>query len=217
MTLLELMRKHRTDKAEHRFDIPYSRLLDDHRHEVTRVLEIGVKRGSSLRVWEDYFPNARIFGIDIQPKYAAFASERSQVFIGSQADQELLRQVSTAANFSFDLIVDDGSHMSDDQVASLKYLWPSLKAPHGIYALEDLHAHVKFPDHYGNQDCEYPPMSDMLVRHMGHRLKADGCADGAPGMCVYGAIALLLKGEDGAAPDFDQFLKRAATTADGAT
>jgi len=50
MTLLELMRKHRTDKAEHRFDIPYSRFLDGRRHEVTRVLEIGVKRGSSLRV-----------------------------------------------------------------------------------------------------------------------------------------------------------------------
>jgi len=44
MTLLELMRKHRTDKAEHCFDIPYSYFLDDHRHNVMRVLEIGVKK-----------------------------------------------------------------------------------------------------------------------------------------------------------------------------
>ena len=131
-------------------------------------------------------------------------------------DQELLRQVGTAASFTFDLIVDDGSHMSDDQVASLKYLWPFLKVPHGVYALEDLHAHVKFPDHYSHHDCEYPPMSDMLVRHMADRLTADGCTNGAPGICVYGAIALLLKGEEGAAPDFDQFLRRASTTTGGA-
>lgn len=212
MTLLELMRKHGTDKADHRFDIPYSYFLDDHRLDVTRVLEIGVKRGASLRVWEDYFPKATIFGIDIKPKYAKSASSRSRVFIGSQADPELLQQVCRAADFAFDLIVDDGSHLSDDQVASLKYLWPFLKPPYGVYALEDLHAHVKFPDHYSNADCDYPPMSDMLVRHMERRLAEDGCASGAPGISIYGGVALLLKGEEGAAPDFDQFLKRPSVT-----
>jgi hypothetical protein len=176
------------------------------------VLEIGVKRGASLRVWEDYFPKAKIFGIDIKPKYAASASERSRIFIGSQADPELLRQVSTAADLAFDLIVDDGSHMSDDQVASVKYLWQFLKPPHGIYALEDLHAHIRFPDHYSNAECDYPPMSDMLVQHVERRLAADGCTEGSPGICAYGAIAFLLKGEEGPAPDFDQFLKSPATT-----
>jgi hypothetical protein len=215
MTRLELMRKHRTDKAEHRFDIPYSYLLDDHRHDVTRVLETSVKRGASLRVWEDYFPKATIFGIDINPKYAKSASHRSRVFVGSQADPELLQQVSKAADFVFDLIVDDGSHLPDDQVASLKYLWPFLKPPHGIYALEDLHAHVRFPDHYSNAECEYPPMSDMLVQHMERRLAADSCASGSPGISAYGAIAFLMKGEEGPAPDFDQFLKRATTTTSG--
>jgi hypothetical protein len=109
------MRRHRTDKAEHRTDIPYSYFLDDHRHDVTRVLEIGVKRGASLRAWEDYFPSATIFGIDIKPKYAKSASNRSRVFIGSQADPELVQQVSKAADFAFALIVDDGSHLSDDR------------------------------------------------------------------------------------------------------
>ena len=137
------------------------------------------------------------------------------MFIGSQADPELLQQVGRAADFAFDLIVDDGSHMSDDQVASLMYLWPFLKPPHGIYALEDLHAHVKFPDDFNQHQCEYPPMSDMLVQHMRRRLAADGCASGSPSIAAYGAIALLLKRDEGPAPDFKQFLKRATTTAGG--
>jgi len=208
MTLLELMQQHKTDKADHRFDIPYSFFFDERRHQVKAVLEIGVKRGASLRVWEEYFPEARVFGVDINPKYTRSASERSRVFIGSQTDHELLRQVSAAADFGFDLIVDDGSHMSDDQVATLKYLWPFLKPPYGIYALEDLHAHVKFPEHYGHQDCRHPPMSDMLVRLMERRLVAESCTSGSPGICIYGAMALLLKGEVGAVPDFGEFLKQ---------
>ena len=177
---------------------------------------IGVKRGASLRVWEDYFPKSTVFGIDIKPKYVKSASNRSRVFIGSQANPELFQQVGKAADFAFGLIVDDGSHLSDDQVASLKYLWPFLKPPHGIYALEDLHAHVKFPEHYSNAECKYPPpMSDMLVQHMERRLAANGCASGSPGISAYGPIAFLMKGEEGPAPDFDQFLKRATTTTAG--
>ena len=92
---------------------------------------------------------------------------------------------------------------------------PFLKPPHGIYALEDLHAHVKFPDDFNQHQCEYPPMSDMLVQHMRRRLAADGCASGSPSIAAYGAIALLLKRDEGPAPDFKQFLKRATTTAGG--
>jgi hypothetical protein len=205
-TLLELMRKHKTDKAVHRYDIPYGFLLDDRRHQVTRVLELGIKRGESLRLWEEYFPEAEIFGVDIQPKWARSASARSRVFIGSQADETLLQEVSAAAGFRFDLIVDDGSHMSDHQVASLTYLWQYLTPQHGIYAIEDLNAPVKYPVEFSHRHCRYPPMADMLVRSIERTLATDVCPSGVPGVVVYGAIALLLKGENGPAPAFDEFL-----------
>jgi hypothetical protein len=207
MTLLELMRKHKTDKAAHRYDIPYGFFLDERRQHVRKVLELGVKRGESLRVWEEYFPEAEIFGVDIRPKWAASASDRSRVFIGNQADPELLREVSAAAGFSFDLIVDDGSHLSDHQVASLRYLWQFLKPPSGIYAIEDLNAPVKYPVDFSHQGCRYPPMIDMLVRCVERALAEDGCTSGAAGVTVYGSIALFLKGEEGPAPQFDEFLK----------
>jgi hypothetical protein len=58
-------------------------------------------------------------------------------------------------------------------------------------------------------------MSDIFVQHMEHRLAADGCASGSPGISAYGAIAFLMKWEEGPAPDFDQFLQRATTTTSG--
>ena len=210
MTLLELMRKHRTDKADHRYDIPYAFFLSERRHQVRKILELGVKRGESLRLWEEFFPEADIYGVDINEKWSRSASPRSRVFIGDQADESLLHKVSEAAGFQFDLIVDDGSHLSDHQVASLRYLWQFLKPPHGIYAIEDLNAAVKYPQEFSHQDCQYPPISAMLLRCMERSLSADVCVAGFPGIAVYGAIALLLKGEDGPPPDFDEF-KRASS------
>ena len=208
MTLLEVMRKHQTDKAKHRFDVPFSFFFDEQRrHQVRSVLELGVKKGASLRVWEEYFPHATIYGVDISPKAAMNVSERTRVFVGGQSDLTLLAQVSAAAASGFDLIVDDGSHMADDQVASLTYLWPFLNSPYGIYAIEDLHAHVKYPDRFGNQVCRYPPMSEMLLRLIESRFSIGRCASDSPGICAYGGIALLLKGEQGPVLDFDPFLK----------
>ena len=208
MTLLDLMHKYQTDKAEHRFDIPYGFFFDEERRgQVRSVLELGTKKGASLRVWEEYFPNASIFGVEMKSKYAVYASDRSRIFIGSQSDPEVLELLVAAAGSSFDLIIDDGSHMSDDQVASLTYLWRYLKPPYGIYAIEDLHAHARFPEAYSNERCRYPPMSDMLLRHIEGRIAAEARQGGAPGICVYGAVALLLKGEEGPPLDFDRFLK----------
>jgi hypothetical protein len=206
MMLLELMRKHETDKAQHRFDLPYAFFFEDQRrHQVKHVLELGVKKGASLLVWEEYFPQARIFGVDVEPKYVRHSSERRRIFLGSQTDEEILAKVCAAAGFSFDLIVDDASHMSDDQVASLKYLWRFLQPPHGIYAIEDTNAHVKVPNKYSNDGCRYPPMSEMLSREVERRLVED--MSGSPGICIYGGIGLLLKGEEGSPPDFDRYLK----------
>src|SRR5687767_6114010 len=210
MTLLELMRKHQTDKAKHRFDIPYGFFFDDERrHQVRSVLELGVKRGASLRVWEEYFPQAKIFGVELDPTFARCASPRSQIFIGNQTDPTVLSRVAAAADFSFDLIIDDGSHMSDDQVGSLMFLWQFLKPPHGVYAIEDLHAHLRYPQ-FTNDGCRYPPVSDMVVRLIEAGLARKRCRDTAAGMYVHGPIAFFVKHTDGPAPKFEQFLKEGA-------
>lgn len=203
--LLNLMLKHQTDKALHRFDVAYAAFFDARRHQVQNVLELGVKHGASLRVWEEYFPEARIFGVDVEPLKPKFLQQlqRTRFFMGRQTDEALLTEVCAAAG-SFDLIIDDASHRADDQVASLRYLWPYLKQ-HGVYVIEDTHAHVRFPEAYSNERCRYLPMSEMLAREVARRLTDDVCE--SPGIYVFEGIALLLKTEDGPPPELNRYLK----------
>ena len=112
------------------------------RHSV-RILEIGVYRGASLDLWRRYFthPDRIIVGLDIDPDCARFDApeHRVHVRIGSQVDVAFLRSV--VEEFGpFDLIIDDGSHISSHIIGSFNYLFANgLKDP-GIYFVEDLHA-----------------------------------------------------------------------------
>jgi hypothetical protein len=71
--LTELANKYKSDKGTeeggcHAFSEIYDEYLIDQRDLVTNVLEIGIWDGSSLNMWHDYFPNAKIIGLDIEDK-----------------------------------------------------------------------------------------------------------------------------------------------------
>ena len=59
--------KNECDKGTtHGFIEFYESLLYHYRHTASRVLEVGVWRGGSLRLWESYFNSAcQIVGIDV--------------------------------------------------------------------------------------------------------------------------------------------------------
>jgi hypothetical protein len=60
------------------------------------------------------------------------------LLVGSQGDPAALMRWVRESGGRFDLIVDDGSHESQDQFTSLTCLWPHLN-PGGFYFIEDLH------------------------------------------------------------------------------
>ncbi len=132
--------KHNTDKASpaHNYLHFYEGLIGHLRQEpAPRVLEIGVYDGGSLRMWEEFFPNAQLVGADIDPRTLASASNRSRIEIMDQSDIAQLTRVAVAHG-PFDLIVDDGSHIWDHQITSLRTLYPFVK-PGGTYIVEDIH------------------------------------------------------------------------------
>lgn len=116
----------------------YDRHFSKYRDTDFRMLEIGVFKGGSLDLWREYFgPKAVIFGIDVNPECAGYATAPNQVRIGSQDDPAFLRSVIDEMG-SPDLILDDGSHVGRHQAASFETLFPLLKDG-GIYAIEDMH------------------------------------------------------------------------------
>ncbi len=117
----------------HRYVDLYERHLAPVRRRVHKVLEIGIYRGASLRMWRDYFANAEVFGVDIKP--VVVDGPRIQTICGDQSDPDLLRRV--AALGPFDLIIDDGSHQADQQLATFDGLFGAV-TPGGFYVIEDM-------------------------------------------------------------------------------
>ncbi len=135
--------RHGTDKVDTKhqyrgisFLTIYERFLRDRRLTTKKFLEIGVKEGSSLRLWEEYFPNATIYGVDINPRCKQYESERTKVLIGDQNDPAFLEALRSEVG-EVDVVLDDGSHITRHQIRSFEVLYPLLRA-RGVYIIEDL-------------------------------------------------------------------------------
>lgn len=102
------------------------------------MLEIGVFEGGSLQMWKDFFGRkAEIYAIDINPECKKYEEEQINIFIGSQGDRDFLSQFGSEYG-KFDIILDDGSHLMEDQIASFETLFTYLNDG-GIYICEDTH------------------------------------------------------------------------------
>jgi hypothetical protein len=66
MELRKLIDNRRTDKDTlHSYLDTYEILFKDKRNTSKAVMEIGISEGGSIKLWNDYFINANIFGLDI--------------------------------------------------------------------------------------------------------------------------------------------------------
>lgn len=106
------------------------------------LLEIGLNRTwkgdsiPSLVMWNEYFyNNINITGFDIQQDFIKFNSNNIQIVIGDQSNANDLNKLK---NKLYDMIIDDGSHISSHQQISFKNLWQNIKSC-GCYVIEDLH------------------------------------------------------------------------------
>ena len=128
-----------TDKSSqiHNYCVKYEKWLPFNRLEPITILEIGVLTGESLETWREFYPNAKIVGIDITPSCKDYEDPTRNIFIeiGSQDDPVFLKEVSLKYG-QFDLIVDDGSHINRHVITSFIHLIDSVK-PEGLYVIED--------------------------------------------------------------------------------
>ena len=124
-------------KWKHYFPI-YERHFRDFVYKPVTFIEIGCGRGGSLQMWKRYFgPHARIVGIDILPECKEFEEDQIEIRIGAQQDRQFLENV--IAEFGApDIVLDDGSHVMSQVIASFQFLYPRV-AKNGIYMVEDLH------------------------------------------------------------------------------
>jgi hypothetical protein len=127
-----------TDKVQHHYLELYDPILSPWTDKEIKVLEIGIHRGGSLKLWRDYFPHGRIVGIDLKLPRGFVPGERVQVFEGSQADTAFLSEVAIkTAPEGFDVIIDDASHIGELTKTTFWHLFDHHLKPGGLYAIED--------------------------------------------------------------------------------
>jgi hypothetical protein len=98
------------------------------------LLEIGVQCGYSLKMWEEYFADSDIYGIDIDLSFNKFP-ELKNLFEFDATKNNLVPD--SFRSIEFDYIVDDGSHRVQDQIKSFDIFYPQLKVG-GKYFIEDI-------------------------------------------------------------------------------
>ncbi|MEO1434587.1 MAG: hypothetical protein AAFV80_03570 [Bacteroidota bacterium] len=138
-SLSELCSQFFTDKCaiDHNFVEVYANLFDPIRDSVTRVFEIGILRGASHLMWQAYFPNADIFGIDIEDK-SDLEAKGIKTFVADQSNRADLQGFLDKYGTAFDIILDDGGHAMHHQQVSFGFLFEQVK-PGGYYIIEDVH------------------------------------------------------------------------------
>lgn len=140
-----------SDKAlTHNYQYLYAPILKNP-ERVTAVLEIGLgtnnvdvvsnmgrhgSPGASLRAFRDFLPNAAIFGADIDRRIL-FQEERIRTYYVDQTDLESFAELDRETDREFDLIIDDGLHAPNANIAVLLFGLKKLKKG-GWLVVEDI-------------------------------------------------------------------------------
>ena len=117
----------------------YEKYFEPLRDKPIRILEIGVLNGSSIKTWKEYFSNAEVHGIDIQPSCKNVEDTDTNIFIhilDCSSNDQLQMFVNKFSGY-FDIILDDGSHINDITLKTFQFLYKCLK-PESYYIIEDL-------------------------------------------------------------------------------
>jgi hypothetical protein len=141
-----------TLKAPHTYADLYFMLFNLSRDSVKRFFECGIGTnnlrfesnmgvngipGASLRSWQDYFPNAEIYGADIDPQ-VQFSENRIHTYYVDQTNLESINKMWAQISCGeFDIIIDDGLHTFDAGVTFFEASVSKLRDG-GIYIIEDI-------------------------------------------------------------------------------
>lgn len=117
-----------TDKGHHhRYEYMYGFMFAN--YEPKTMIEIGVKRAASIAAWELLFPNCRLYGMDVNEVQNPL-NKKPFTFIKADSTKYDASDLPV-----LDVIIDDGSHFLEDQIATFNNLKDKFRH---FYVIEDI-------------------------------------------------------------------------------
>jgi len=143
MSLIELVDNSRTDKQTAHSYLPvYEELLQKKKLSAKSVLEIGIYYGGSIKLWKDYFTNAKVYAVelfDLRHVWDVLQhDDRIVLYTSTDAyDPQFVKTKLADQGLRFDMILDDGPHTLESMKACIQLYLPLL-ADDGILIIEDI-------------------------------------------------------------------------------
>ena len=152
-TLSDLADRYGSDKGsrKHRYTELYHMLFSPYRRRRITFLEMGLLIGGpehgvhpdrrtadlpSVRMWLEYFPKARIHGLDVSD-FSWFEHERFTFHRCDMEDRAAIAGAIDSIRPAPNIVIDDASHASHHQQNAFLEIFPRLGSG-GLYVIEDL-------------------------------------------------------------------------------
>jgi SAM-dependent methyltransferase len=141
--------KYPTDKSpynevstlhKHAYTSIYDMLFSHIRYNDIKFAEIGILDNNSMLCWRDYFPNAVLYGFEyleekLQKAISDNISNTHYFYMDVTQKDSIATQLSVCDYY--DIIIDDSTHVFDDQIRVVKEAVKRLKAG-GFLIVEDI-------------------------------------------------------------------------------
>lgn len=166
--LCEIAYKYGTDKCPqvvHSYTPFYHAMFRPGSDRVRKVVELGIGyagdmeppspphyvTGASLLMWRDFFPNATVYGADIQP-LAMFMAERVRTILCDERKRSNLENLIRWTGSDVDIFIDDGIHRKREQIFVARTILPLL-GKKAVYIVEDVRAPEAVIEALPEYDC----------------------------------------------------------------
>lgn len=135
----------KSDKNDfHKYGILYDYIINAQylkNQSPLSILEVGIRQGDSIKIWENSPLFDRVVGIDMDPQENNTVkfefSSKVTLEQGMDAyDPEVVKYISDKYP-KFDIILDDGDHMWESQMKFFQYYF-NLLNPGGVIMCEDI-------------------------------------------------------------------------------
>lgn len=177
-SILEVAKKFGSDKTDHGYIPYYSKHLPNY---CRTLMEIGVAEAKSALMWDELYGSEKLelhlvdlFSDQLHVSQRYCWNRGWQTHKGNQSDIDFLYTIKEM----FDVIVEDGSHNSYDQIISFKHFFVNNLKSGGLWVTEDLHCcndefyrqseNVEFEDTLLSVFKKYADRESLLSRFFHH-------------------------------------------------
>lgn len=143
MSLIEIANNERTDKNTVHSYLPlYQTLLQGKKESATNVLEVGIFKGGSIKLWKDFFQHAVVHAVDIMNMDDVWDELKvtNNIVLHTSCDaydETFFKTHFLDKGLKFDFMLDDGPHTLESMKQFIK-LYSQVMTDDGILIIEDV-------------------------------------------------------------------------------